>query len=258
MLISVIITTYNRPDALTLVLQGLALQSVKNFEVLVADDGSTAATKAVIEKNHWPFPIFHIWHEDQGFRAARIRNLAAENASGDYLLFIDGDCVPRSDFIKHHHALAVEGWFVSGSRVLLNQSLTTAALQGQKNILAWSFWQWLGARMLGQCNRVLPLLKYNFLPQKNRTHEWRGAKTCNLALWRKDFIRIAGFDEQFTGWGYEDSDLVIRLLRANVLRKQGGSAVTVLHLWHKENDRQHEAVNWQRLIRTHNLKNEEC
>lgn len=250
MLISVIVTTYNRPDALALVLQGLAQQNVHNFEVLVADDGSTAETKAVVDKKKWPFPITHVWHEDQGFRAARIRNLAAEQAAGEYFIFMDGDCVPRANFIQRHAALAEAGWFVSGSRVLLNPVLTSAALTGQKKILSWSNWQWLMSRLKGQCNRLLPLLNIPFLPRKKSAQAWRGAKTCNLALWRVDFFRIAGFDEQFTGWGYEDSDLVIRLLRANVRRKQGKNAVTVLHLWHQENDRQHEAQNWQRLMRT--------
>ncbi len=248
MLISVVVTTYNRPDALALVLQGLSLQIDQQFEVLVADDGSTDSTKSLVEKNHWPFPIKHIWHEDQGFRAARIRNLAVEQASGEYLIFIDGDCVPRSDFIRQHRERAEWGWFVSGSRILLNPSLTDEAISGKKTILGWSGSNWLMARLKGEINRILPLLTIAVFPLKNRSQQWRGAKTCNLAIWREDFNRIKGFDEQFTGWGYEDSDLVIRLLQANVRRKHATQAVTVLHLWHKENDRQHEAENWQRLM----------
>jgi glycosyltransferase involved in cell wall biosynthesis len=250
MLISVIVTTYNRPDALSLVLQGLAQQSDDNFEVLVADDGSTVETKNVVENNHWPYPISHVWHEDQGFRAAKIRNLAAQRAKGDYLIFMDGDCVPRSNFIQRHAELAESGWFVSGSRVLLNPKLTEAALSGKAKILEWSVWQWFWARIKGQSNRLWPLLNFSVKPNKKRADEWRGAKTCNLALWKKDFFQIEGFDEQFTGWGYEDSDLIIRLLRSKVRRIQGKNAVTVLHLWHQENDRQHEAENWQRLMRT--------
>ncbi|MBX9586372.1 MAG: glycosyltransferase family 2 protein [Gammaproteobacteria bacterium] len=249
-LLSVIVTTYNRPDALSLVLQGLALQTKKNFEVLVADDGSTTETKSLIENNRWNFPIKHIWHEDQGFRAALIRNLAVKEAQGDYLLFIDGDCVPCSDFIKRHSELAEKGWFVAGSRLLLSPALTEDAVTGKKKILQWNFWHWLVARITGQCNRILPLLHLPFLPRKNKSQEWRGAKTCNLAMWHDDFNLIKGFNEHFIGWGYEDSDLVIRLLRANVRRKQGRSAVTVLHLWHKENDRQHEADNWRKLMQT--------
>jgi glycosyltransferase involved in cell wall biosynthesis len=247
MLISVIITTYNRPDALDCVLQGLALQHDKHFEVLIADDGSTAETRTVIEKK-WPFPISHCWHEDEGFRAARIRNLAALKAQGDYLIFIDGDCVPRPNFIRSHREAAESGKFVAGRRVLLNAILTTAVTSEEKKIATWSFWQWIMARLRGQCNRVLPLLNIT-LPRKNCAQEWPGAKTCNLAIWRQDFIRIAGLDEQFTGWGHEDSDLVIRLLRSGIMRKQAANAATVLHLWHKENDRQQQAENWQRLLR---------
>lgn len=248
MLISVIVTTYNRPDALALVLQGLSSQHDAHFEVLIADDGSTDQTQSLIENNPWPFPVKHVWHEDQGFRAARIRNLAVSYASGEYLIFIDGDCVPRSDFIGRHQELAEVGWFVSGSRILLNPTLTEEAISGKKTILRWSVWNWLIARLKGDINRVLPLLNIALSPSKNRSQEWQGAKTCNLAMWREDFNRINGFDEEFTGWGYEDSDLVIRLLQTGVRRKQAKSAVTVLHLWHNENDRQHEAENWQRLM----------
>lgn len=251
-LISVIVTTYNRPDALTLVLQGLSLQSNKKFEVLVADDGSTSETKALIENKAWNFPIKHIWHEDVGFRAALIRNLAAKEAKGDYLIFIDGDCVPRSDFIERHNQLAEREWFVAGSRLLLSQAFTEEAVAGERKILQWNFWQWLIARIMGQCNRILPLIPVPFLPRKRKSQEWRGAKTCNLAVWHADFNRVNGFNDQYVGWGYEDSDLVVRLIKTGVRRKQGQYAVTVLHLWHKENDRQHEADNWSKLIKTIN------
>lgn len=253
MLISVIVTTYNRPEALALVLQGLSSQNDKHFEVLIADDGSTDSTKTLVEKNQWPFPVKHIWHEDHGFRAAQIRNLAVAQASGEYLIFIDGDCVPRSNFVRGHRELAESGWFVSGSRILLNPSLTEEAISGKKTILSWSGKNWLMARLKGEINRILPLLNVALMPSKNRSQEWRGAKTCNLAIWREDFNCIKGFDEQFTGWGYEDSDLVIRLMQAKVRRRHAKQAVTVLHLWHKENDRQHEAENWQRLMERINL-----
>lgn len=245
-------TTYNRPDALALVLQGLSRQTKNNFEVAVADDGSTHETKTLIESHHWNFPIKHIWHEDKGFRAALIRNLAVKEAQGDYLIFMDGDCIPQSDFIERHSQLAEKGWFISGSRLLLSKNLTEDAVAGKNKILDWNFWQWLFARLSGQCNRILPLLHIPFFPRKTKSNEWRGAKTCNLAMWHEDFNRVKGFNEQFIGWGYEDSDLVVRLLRANIRRKQGQYAVTVLHLWHKENDRQHEADNWNKLIKTQN------
>lgn len=250
--ISVIVTTYNRPDALALVLQGLSRQTKNNFEVLIADDGSTNETKTLINSQSWNFPNKHIWHEDKGFRAALIRNLAVKEAQGDYLIFMDGDCIPQSDFIERHSKLAEKGWFISGSRLLLNRTLTEDTVAGKNKILDWNFWHWLIARLSGQCNRILPLLYVPFFPRKTKFNEWRGAKTCNLAMWHEDFNRVKGFNEQFVGWGYEDSDLVVRLLRANIRRKLGQYAVTVLHLWHKENDRQHEADNWSKLIKTQN------
>lgn len=250
MLISVIITTYNRPEALALVLEGLSQQNAGDFEVLVADDGSTDETKNLIDQQRWPFSLTHVWHEDQGFRAARIRNCAVSRAKGEYLIFIDGDCVPRSEFISSHRSLAEANRFVSGRRLLLNPTLTEAAVNGGKKILSWSLWQWFLARLKGECNRLLPLLPLAMPASSAYAHQWQGAKTCNLAMWRQDFLRVGGFDERYVGWGYEDSDLVIRLLRAAVLRKPAKNAATVLHLWHQENDRQHQSENWDRLMNT--------
>lgn len=124
--ISIIITTYNRPDALQLVLQSLHNQSRLPDEVIIADDGSTPETQELITRiqAQVDYPIRHVWQPDEGFRAAQIRNQAARKAHSDYLIFLDGDCVVRPDFVQQHGLLAEKGWFVAGNRVMLNNDLT--------------------------------------------------------------------------------------------------------------------------------------
>ena len=125
-LISVIVSTYERPDALAAALRGLSRQSDRRFEVVVADDGSGPATAAVI--GQWKatlgVPLIHVRHEHSGFRAAEIRNRAIVASSGGYCVFLDGDCIPRADFVAQHRRLAEPGWFVAGNRILLSEHLT--------------------------------------------------------------------------------------------------------------------------------------
>lgn len=250
MLISLIITTYNRPDALKRVLLALNQQTYQQFEVIIADDGSSAETAQLIEslKIQVTYAIQHSWQSDEGFRAAMARNRAAARANGDYLIFLDGDCVPFPDFVARHVQLAEQHYFVAGNRILLNPEFTQTVLNQALNIETWHFSQWLRTYWQGKINRILPLLRLPFhWGRKQHPHRWQGAKTCNLAVWRKDFLQINGFDETYQGWGHEDADLVVRLQRAHILRKEGRFAVPVLHLWHPEQNRNQEADNQRRL-----------
>ena len=250
MLISVIVTTYNRTDALQAVLDGLANQSDSDFEVIIADDGSGDDTRTLVETAAagFPVPLVHVWQEDRGFRAGAARNRAAERARGDYLVFVDGDCIPRPDFIARHRALAEGGWIVAGNRILLSEQFTSQALCERIPLHTWSNAAWKAAQCRGDINRVLPLLHLPLGPlRKLAAHRWQRVRTCNLAVWSDDFRRVRGFDETFEGWGFEDSDLAVRLLNAGVRRKEGAFATGVLHLWHRENDRRHEGRNWELL-----------
>jgi glycosyltransferase involved in cell wall biosynthesis len=241
MRIAVVITTYNRPDALAAVLDGYLAQTDPDFEIIVADDGSADETRQVIDdcRNRALFPVQHAWQEDCGFRAAAARNRAIAATMADYVIFTDGDCIPPADFIARHRALAEPGWFVSGNRVLLSERFTRRVLQERLPIHQRGALAWLFARWRGEINRWLPVLQ---LPipdgwRRSQPGRWKGAKTCNLAVWRQDLIQANGLDEAYSGWGMEDSDLVVRLLHAGVRHKSGRFAVPVLHLWHKENDR---------------------
>jgi len=239
-LISVIVTTYNRPDALAAVLRSLARQTDPNFEVVVADDGSTAPTADVIAA--WQAKIghrlAHVWHEDRGFRAAEIRNRAILAACGRYCVFLDGDCIVRPDFVAVHRRLSEVGWFVTGNRILLSRNLTDAVLRDHAAPEQWAVGQWLGERLRGGVNRLSALLHLPLGPLRRlRQREWEGARSCNLAIWRVDLDRVDGFDADYAGWGKEDSDIIVRLLHAGVRRKDGTFATGVIHLWHAEFDR---------------------
>ena len=249
-LISVIVTTYNREDALDAVLRSLALQTDQNFEVIVADDGSGPDTADVIAA--WKARVGHrldyVWHADQGFRAAEIRNRAILAARGAYCVFLDGDCIARPDFIAVHRRLAAPGWFVAGNRILLSRDLTAAVLRDRLTPETWTFARWVAERWRGGVNRLsallhLPLGRLRTLRQSR----WKGARSCNMAVWRADLDRVDGFDADYAGWGKEDSDIIVRLLRAGVRRKDGVFATGVLHLWHAEADRAQLSVNEDRL-----------
>ncbi|MFZ5539694.1 MAG: glycosyltransferase family 2 protein [Pseudomonadota bacterium] len=246
MLISVIVTTYNRPDALRAVLAGLFEQTDRGFEVIVADDGSRDDTRALVESMAAgaPIPVRHVWQEDRGFRAGAARNRAAAVAAGDYLIFLDGDCIPRPDWIARHRRLAEPGWMVAGNRILLAQRFTQHVLERSEPVHAWGLGQWRLAQLAGHVNRTLPLRRLALGPlRKLGARRWQRVRTCNLGVWAADFRAVNGFDEQFEGWGFEDSDLAVRLLNCGVRRKEGAFATGVLHLWHREHDRRFEAKN---------------
>ncbi|MES2998369.1 MAG: glycosyltransferase family 2 protein [Pseudomonadota bacterium] len=248
--LSIILTTYNRPDALRLVLLALSAQTQLPNEVIVADDGSSAETQELIKqlKTQVNYPLKQVWQEDKGFQAAKIRNKAVLEAQGDYLVFLDGDCVPFPDFVEKHQQLSETGWFVSGHRMLLNKTFTEKVLDQSLAIYHYTNRQWLGHYLTRHTNRLLPLLRLP-LKKRRKAHpkRWQGAKSCNLGIWKKDFSFVNGFDERFIGWGYEDSDLVIRLIRSGTFRKSGKFAMPVIHLWHAQNDRCQEKTNLQLL-----------
>lgn len=249
-LISLIVSTYNREDALAAVLRSLTRQTDRDFELLVADDGSGTATARVV--TDWaarmPVPLRHIWHPDRGFRLAEIRNRAIRASAGAYCIFLDGDCIARPDFVAAHRRLAEPGWFVTGNRILLSRELTERILRDGLEAEQWGFADWITQRSKRHVNRFAPLLD---LPLGNlrRFHarRWRGARGSNMAFWRADLDKVDGFDAAFSGWGREDSDIFIRMIRAGVLRKDGRFATGVLHLWHPEADRARLADNERQL-----------
>lgn len=251
MKISVLLATYNWPEALRLCLESLEKQTAKNFEVIIADDGSGSKTKELIEQfiKNSKLSIQHLWQEDLGFRKTLILNQAIEVASGEYLVFLDGDCIVQPDFIERHRHLAQMGFLVTGSRVLLSESLT-------KKILTWPHWNFsafqsnlITYRLNGGINKFWPIVIKlgNGSWRIYKKFVWRRIKGCNMACWKEDAVKIGGFDETMTGWGHEDADFVFRLQHSGIQRKSGAWSTEVLHLFHRISDQSKAAENAKRV-----------
>ncbi len=252
-LISVIVTTYDREDALEAVLRALAAQSDRNFEIVIADDGSGPQTARLVEswKSRLSMPLKHVRHEHRGFRGGEIRNRGIRASEGALCIVLDGDCVARPDFVAAHRRLAEPGWFVIGNRILLSRDVTATVLAEGVAPQTWNFGALVRQRLRGGINRLMPAVHLPLGPlRKLQQKSWRGAQTCNFAVARSDLDRVDGFDNSFVGWGYEDSDLAIRLMRAGVRRKDGRFATGVFHLWHPWNDRAQVSANRERLDQT--------
>jgi glycosyltransferase involved in cell wall biosynthesis len=249
-LISIIVTTYDRPDALDAALRALAGQTDRDFEVVIADDGSGPQTAHLVER--WAAclgaPIKHVWHQHDGFRGGEIRNRGIRASAGQLCIFVDGDCLVPPDFVAVHRRLAEPGYFVTGNRILLSRALTQTVLGEKTAIETFGIAALMREHRRGGVNRLLPALRLPLGPlRKLRSGAWKGAQSCNLAVARSDLYRVDGFDCSYRGWGLEDSDLVVRLFHAGVRRKDGRFATGVLHLWHAPNDRSQFVANRQRL-----------
>lgn len=239
---TLIISTYNWPKALDLVLESVKKQIELPNEVIIADDGSLDDTKNVIKKHKEDFPVLitHIWHQDNGFRLSEIRNKAIINSKYEYIIQIDGDVVLHPYFIKDHKELAQKNCFVTGSRVLLMPKLTKEIFKTKKvNINLFSS---------GIKNRI-NTIRFSFSnlfsmvqnhPIEKMFHRIRG---CNMAFWKKDLVDINGYDTDFVGWGREDSDIAIRLIKKGCFRKKIKFGAIQYHLYHKENSKDNLQIN---------------
>ena len=249
MRVSVIVTTYNRPAALARVLTSLRDQTVLPYEVVVADDGSREPTAGLIggfQKN-FPVPLRHAWHPDEGFRLSAVRNLAASQASGQWLHFLDGDCVPQVSLVERIGLLAEAGWMLAGDRILLSESLTASVEAQAQNIHLWTAAQWHAQKASGGINRTLPL-KYwpHRFGRGFRKHDWSHFRTANVGIARDAFEKINGFEAAMQGWGLEDSEFAVRALNAGLRIRSGRMALGVFHLWHREQSR--EALEENRIL----------
>ena len=226
---SLIISTYNRSDALELCVKSVLRQSVLPDEIIIADDGSKEDTRKLIHQLAVSsvVPIIHVWHEDLGFRLASIRNRAIAKASKEYIIQIDGDIVLHKDFVKDHIYFAQKGSFVTGSRVLIKEALTKKMLAEKKYIIS--------IHDKGTKNTIngihLPWLSP--LLQRYRQRDISYSRGCNMAFWREDLLRINGYNEEITGWGSEDHELVCRLINSGVRKRTIKFAGIVFHLHHE-------------------------
>jgi len=237
--LSVVIATYAWPEALSVVLRALSEQSDPAFEVVVADDGSAPGTAAVVEGWRAAFGgrLLDVWQADEGYRRARVLNLGARAASGDALVFLDGDCVPRRRFVESVRRALHLGWFLAGKRLNLNVDLSRRVIEEHFPVWRWSAAEWLlrAPHVVRRPGLLLPL--------RDRRRPWRarqpefvppfGGYGSPLGVSRVDFDSVNGFDSRFVGWGQEDEEIALRLRRAGLRCGWPGPRSTLIHLWHE-------------------------
>ncbi len=251
MKLSLIINTYERPDALAAVLRSVERQSVPPHEVIIGDDGSGPSTKEVIDAAIVRgLQIKHEWRAKEGFRLALMRNCALARVTGDYVVIIDDDLLLHPDFVADHIATATPGYFVQGKRILLDESATRTALAAD------SYWPSFFSR--GVANRH-NLIHSRFLSKfSGKVDHLRGVRGCNFAVWYKDVLRVNGFNEEFVGWGREDSDFASRLMNSGVGRINLRFAGAGCHLYHPPRDRTNLETNDRILAKTVEDKPKRC
>ncbi len=231
--VSLVVTTYNWKEALALVLASALAQSRLADEIIVADDGSRPDTAALVADfaGRSPVPLLHSWQEDKGFRAAMSRNRAIARAGSDYVVLVDGDILLGPHFIADHLAAARPGFFVQGSRVLLTAERTAQLLRdGSCRVSPWA----RGIENRKNCIRS-PLLSALF---SHRRQGLSGIKTCNFGFWRRDALAVNGFNEDFVGWGREDSEYAARLLNHGIRRYTLKFMANAYHLYHPVQSRE--------------------
>lgn len=227
MKISLLISTYNWPDALDLVLLSIENLTFKPDELLIADDGSTDTTIDLINafKKKSSIPITHVWHKDDGFKRSEILNKTIAKSKGDYIIQTDGDCILHPLFIKDHYSLAKKNRYLFGSRVSLNEE-TSASLFLNKKV-KFNFFS-IGL------NKRTRAIRISFLSifYRSKTELSKKIRGCNISYWKKDFISVNGYNEDMTGWGREDSELITRMINKGCVGKRVRYCGIVYHIWH--------------------------
>ena len=232
MLLSLIITTYNWKEALEVSLRSAFQQTVLPDEIIVADDGSRPDTGEVVKLMAAlsPVPVIHSWQEDRGFRLARSRNRALAKAGGEYIVLVDGDIVLENHFIEDHLGFARPGFFIQGTRVLLSRDLSAQVLENKAMLPAFCR---RGVENRKNCLRSKVLARLFSFTSRSLT----GIKTCNFAFHKQDAVGVNGFNEEFVGWGREDSEFTVRLLNNGIRRRNMKFNGIAYHLYHRMNDR---------------------
>ncbi len=235
---ALLVSTYNWPESLELVLKSILVQTLLPNEILIADDGSNEKTKLVIEKFRKIslIPIKHIWQEDIGFRKSKILNKAIAATSVDYIIQIDGDCIIHPKFVADHIHFSEKGVYLYGSRVNILPKFVSSVIENKK--IRFNFF----SKEIKNKTRSLyfPLLSQLYKPYYGISEKFRG---CNVSFWRDDLIAINGYNEDFEGWGREDSDLAIRLGNNGIKAKRIRYAGIIYHIYHKVNSKENLELN---------------
>ena len=243
MKITIIVPTYNRPQALMLCLRSLAMQSLLPDEIMIADDGSGQETRDTIrrltEELKGSFPIRHIWQEDIGFRKPKILNEAVRQSTGDYLIFIDGDCMAHRQFVLSHVKFSAPYSILSGKRVDIGRDLTEKLLKrghaivSLRPVLVWDalFGRAIRSRKVEEAIRIENGMLRRALHRDRITDD--GVWGCNFSLYKELFYAINGCDEEFLDGSIEDNDLGIRVLNQGKKIRSVRNYANIFHLWHK-------------------------
>ena len=245
-----VVTTYERPDALARVLASLATQTRRPDEVVVADDGSGPETTALVRRHvaRLPGPVHHVWQPHDGFRAGRIRNLAIARTRCDYVILLDGDMVMHQSFVADHVALASRGHYSQGVRILLDSQATQRLLDPAVS-LPGPLSRGLGGLRRGYALHA-PSVSRGL---RHAANALIAIKSCNQGFWRDDLVAVNGFDEGMRGWGSEDKELCARLENAGVQRQTLLFSAIAFHLAHAPASRSSAAANrarWQDTVAT--------
>lgn len=255
MQISVILSTYNSPAWLEKVLWGYACQQFRDFEIVIADDGSGPETAALIERMRAEtgLALQHVWQEDDGFRKCRILNKAILAARHDYLVFSDGDCIPRADFLTVHAARAEPGYYLSGSYFKL--PMETSKAISREDILSGDCFRldWLRAHGLRARRKSLRIAAGPRLARfLNRfTPTPCNLKGSNASVWKQDALAVNGFDERMP-WGGEDREFGVRLQNLGIRPRHVRFDAVVIHLDHARGYVDPVQVETNRRLRRHN------
>lgn len=250
--ISLIIATYNKVDWLEKVLWGYSQQNYPNFEVIIADDGSTEETKQLIDrfKDDYPVNISHVWHEDEGYRRQKILNEAIVSAKNDYILFTDGDCIPREDFIETHAKHAEKGYFLSGGYCKLPMDLSELISEEDIKDKRCFDVKWLKSNGVLGTKNTLKLSVNDALAKFLDVVTPTGAtfNNCNSSAWKSDLLAINGYDERMQ-YGGPDRELGERLVNNGIKTKQIRYKAICLHLDHARGYKTKESLERNLAIR---------
>jgi len=256
---SVIISFYQKIEYLKLVLAGLERQSEKDFEIIIADDGSYEDIINQIEElsKDVSFKVIHVWQEDKGFRKNKILNQAIISSNSDYLIFVDGDCVPHSKFVEEHLAAKNNNICLTGRRVNLSQKITSKLNEEKvlNGYLEKNLFSLIIDGLFGQSNYVEKgfYTKNKFL-RNTFNKKQRGLLGCNFSLFKKDLLSINGFDERYEAPSIgEDSDIQYRLELNGVKIESLNNIAVQYHLYHKLQTRLQKNIDLFNNIKKQNI-----
>jgi glycosyltransferase involved in cell wall biosynthesis len=235
---SLFVTTYEMPRHLALVLAALRRQSTRDFELFVCDDGSGPATADLVARfaADAPFPVRHLWQENQGFRKCRILNRALRESRGAVLVFLDGDCVPHRDYVRDHLAQQEKGRYLAGRRVELGPRISETLTP---ELVAGGFFDLprpalIRSALEKDSEHLQRSLRIPFAPLRRALGMGRidDLKGCNYSVARPDLEAINGFDEEYEGYGREDTDVELRLRNLGLRIKSMKGLAVQFHVWH--------------------------